>query len=345
MPSRTLFWTLGLSLGLLSAHCAVPGYEKLDESPYATGGGGGSTGGATSGGTAGTGAEAGAAGGGMGGMGGTTGGTGAVAGAAGVAAGGTATGGVGGSTGGTGGLPGGAGGSCSGTLCESDCVDVSTDLDDCGACGRPCSMGQVDVPSCRAGRCDSTCVAGWGNCYQSAAPASDNGCETNLNGDVNHCGACGRACRVDGNVDAVSCAGGRCTSTCLGGWGNLSRPAAPESDDGCETDLNTDPNNCGSAGNACAATYSCVGGECSCPDRCNLIGAWHGVSPAPISGAPEGITGDYLNPTFVNEGGGQTGATWVDCVTLSIPAWGGVHVTVLPGCREIDFSDGSIWAR
>jgi hypothetical protein len=63
----------------------------------------------------------------------------------------------------------------------------------------------------------------------------------------------------------LSCASGLCTSTCNAGWGNCSKPASPNADDGCETNTN-DPNNCGGCGNVCnlpnTATYQCPSGTC-----------------------------------------------------------------------------------
>ncbi|HEY4122756.1 MAG TPA: hypothetical protein VGM56_33060, partial [Byssovorax sp.] len=46
---------------------------------------------------------------------------------------------------------GGAGGGC--TVCGSGCVDLTTDLDNCGACDTPCAAAAPSTATCAAGRC------------------------------------------------------------------------------------------------------------------------------------------------------------------------------------------------
>jgi hypothetical protein len=74
----------------------------------------------------------------------------------GAATGGTSTG---GGTGGVGGAIGGTsatGGSCSGTMCGSTCSDLTTDLNNCGACYHACGTGS----SCVARSCQAVTVCG-----------------------------------------------------------------------------------------------------------------------------------------------------------------------------------------
>ena len=91
------------------------------------------------------------------------------------------------------------GGQCTGTF--GDCTaqggcetDLSNDTGSCGACQRACANGGVMTVACAAGLCTSTCSPGKGNCSQPAAPAADDGCETNLTNTPASCGACGKAC-------------------------------------------------------------------------------------------------------------------------------------------------------
>jgi hypothetical protein len=166
----------------------------------------GSAGSSGAGGASATGGAAGA--GGTAATGGTAGDAGAVAtGGAVATSGAVSTGGVV-STGGavaTGGAAGAAGavatggtgataGSCSDTVCGSDCVDLSSSTDHCGACDRACSGSHVDTMSCSGGVCDSSCSGAWLNCIQPAAPAADDGCETNGDTSTNDCGGCGVSC-------------------------------------------------------------------------------------------------------------------------------------------------------
>jgi hypothetical protein len=63
------------------------------------------------------------------------------------------------------------------------------------------------------------------------------GCETDLDTDVGHCGACTRPCSSS-HAASLSCNAGLCDTTdCDTGWTNTLRPAAPAADDGCESHL------------------------------------------------------------------------------------------------------------
>src|SRR5262245_43970428 len=67
---------------------------------------------------------------------------------------------------------------------------LMTNVSNCGACGNACSFANAS-PACVDGACVmGSCDAGWADCDGNPA----NGCETNLAGDVSHCGACGNVC-------------------------------------------------------------------------------------------------------------------------------------------------------
>ncbi len=55
--------------------------------------------------------------------------------------------------------------------------DLSTDVLNCGECGRACSVQGIVNVSCNGGVCDSACSAGRLNLAQPQAPAPDDGCE------------------------------------------------------------------------------------------------------------------------------------------------------------------------
>ncbi len=156
---------------------------------------------------------------------------------------------------------------CPHSMCDGECAALDTDPHHCGACGRSCSMTRVAESRCEAGVCASECVAGWGNCYLPAAPSDDNGCETHLAEDEMNCGACGRACETGNGVDAVSCAGGLCVSSCMPGFLNLHRPDPSQPDDGCEVNMETDPDNCGDQDHVCSnvnvVERQCISGACA----------------------------------------------------------------------------------
>jgi hypothetical protein len=94
---------------------------------------------------------------------------------------------------------------------------------------------------------------------------ADDGCETNLNTDLAHCGVCGDVCDPD-HATAAKCQGGECLidfdeGGCAGAW--LDCNGMP--DDGCEINTTEDVDNCGDCGAACSdshGTPSCDTGTC-----------------------------------------------------------------------------------
>jgi hypothetical protein len=109
----------------------------------------------------------------------------------------------------------------------------------CGMCGHAC-MNPNGTTSCSTTGsnwfCNPTCTAPYGACGADKTA----GCTTNLGNDVGNCGACGRACSTN-NVAQRNCSGGTCAPTCNAPWSDCSHPAAPNADDGCETNGTADP--------------------------------------------------------------------------------------------------------
>jgi hypothetical protein len=166
-------------------------------------------------------------------------------------------------------------------------VNLNTSTSNCGACGRACDSTNVAALSCAGGVCNSTCTDPYGNCSKPAAPAADDGCETNTGTDVANCGACGRACSGD-HVAVKSCTGGVCDSYCALGFANCVAPSAPMNDNGCEVAANgnnmSGNANCGGCGNACSLQggqndkFECDGGPaaqkyCGCTNDFECRGA------------------------------------------------------------------------
>jgi hypothetical protein len=338
-----------LTLLLLTAAACSYDWDPLDPRLGERASGGDATGGVADGGTdggaAGAAGEGGVAGStGEGGRAGTAGGAGA-AGAAGAAAGnagqagtagsagqpaggegggvvvagagGAPTGGVGGWAGAPGGEAGtagtagaaAAGGSC--TDCGTECVDLNTSTDHCGACDRPCNTLRVETLSCTDGVCDSTCEAGTANCSRPAAPAADNGCETSVSTSVINCGECGRVCDST-NIDTIRCRGGLCDGTCVAGWANCNQPAAPELDDGCETRTAAHPDCSG-----CAQYEVCRDGVCSAAcDATGLNALFVVGADSPLSAADQ-VAYDWLLSEL---GFGVTVVLDVDAPTASVDA-------------------------
>lgn len=145
-------------------------------------------------------------------------------------------------------------------------VDVSTNVANCGGCGAPCSTDHGTNPTCSEGKCSLSCDDGFSDCDGPAPGNADDGCEGDLQAGPDSCGACGRSCSSAGTF-ARACVAGVCTSTCATGFGNCVLPAAPDPDDGCETDVSGDVSNCGACAAACNAVNAsgaqCVAGACT----------------------------------------------------------------------------------
>ena len=115
--------------------------------------------------------------------------------------------------------------------CNGACVDLKTDANDCGACGKHCAVNQV----CHAGAC-TACPHGNAQCTDQCA---------DLQSDPFNCGACGKVCAGNQSCTAGVCGACEatvCANTCV--------------------QTNSDHANCGACGNTCAADQCCNGGVC-----------------------------------------------------------------------------------
>ncbi|MEZ4314771.1 MAG: hypothetical protein R3F14_42695 [Polyangiaceae bacterium] len=145
-------------------------------------------------------------------------------------------------------------------LCGGDCVGTNDPELGCASdnCA-PCDLANADA-TCLAGACAiATCNGNFSNCDS----AQDNGCEADVSADPAQCGACGNACVVP--HAQAACQSGQCTvGTCDPGWEDCDG----EVQNGCEANLDADPDNCGDCGTACPGSQSCQAGKCVlvCPD-------------------------------------------------------------------------------
>ncbi|MBI5537337.1 MAG: hypothetical protein HY898_31735, partial [Deltaproteobacteria bacterium] len=173
------------------------------------------------------------------------------------------------------------------TLCAGLCIDTQGDLDNCGACGKPCAQGQL----CAKGKCSRSCEQGLvdcnGQCRDLTADEANCGvcatacaagercvagkcvveCGTGLTDcsgsckdlahDPTHCGDCAMVCPAAPNATPV-CTDSTCGFVCKANFANC---GSGSSQDGCNTDLSTDPFNCGACGHFCLGK-SCVASQC-----------------------------------------------------------------------------------
>ncbi|HET7539378.1 MAG TPA: hypothetical protein VFK05_05880 [Polyangiaceae bacterium] len=152
---------------------------------------------------------------------------------------------------------------CNGKYEDGCETRTDTDLTNCGACGKKCTVTN-GTAVCVDGTCQAqTCTAPYADCNNNGS----DGCETNTTTSQTHCGACtGNAVNCD---TAFPHAVGKCENSvctkkaCATGYDDCDSVES----NGCESNLNTDANNCGTCKKACsgagAAGPNCFGGVCS----------------------------------------------------------------------------------
>jgi hypothetical protein len=134
------------------------------------------------------------------------------------------------------------------TPCTSGCVALSTDTDNCGACGTACPLGQA----CVAGACTLDCPNGNLKCVKDGGA----GVCVNSKTDNQNCGGCGSVCKA-GEI----CYGGGCSGTCGDAKSGETVCNADAGSPYC-ANLQTDNQNCGTCGNICSGGQLCESGMC-----------------------------------------------------------------------------------
>jgi alpha-tubulin suppressor-like RCC1 family protein len=138
--------------------------------------------------------------------------------------------------------------------CNGGCVGLTDPAFGCGAPScEPCSVGN-GAAVCSAGACVvGTCTAPQADCDQKVST----GCETNVQTNAQHCGACGNACAA-GEV----CSAGACKGSCDQGLTKCGASCA---------EIKSDVQNCNGCGKACSAPAngSAVCAASTCGSQCN----------------------------------------------------------------------------
>jgi hypothetical protein len=129
-------------------------------------------------------------------------------------------------------------------------TDIFTDPNNCGDCGVRCELSNA-LGVCNNGACVFSCGDGFRDCNSDLALPNSDGCEINVDANINNCGACGEVC--DPANGSARCEFATCIiESCASGFEDCDRAY----DNGCETNIvNGDAENC----NGCGATFPAGG--------------------------------------------------------------------------------------
>lgn len=139
-------------------------------------------------------------------------------------------------------------------------VNLASDALNCGVCSNACAPVANGDPVCSGFSCGiGACTAPFADCFG----GSFDGCETNLQTSVDHCGACPTICPAVAH-GSRACSGGTCgIGACADGFGDCNGAVS----DGCEITFAGDLMNCGSCGHVCPTpahgVAGCVSGTCT----------------------------------------------------------------------------------
>ena len=143
---------------------------------------------------------------------------------------------------------------CDGNPANGCEQNILADPTNCGGCNNICTVPN-GIPFCAGGNCViAGCFTGFANCDGNPS----NGCETNTNNNLLNCGGCNIVCPNRPNSIPV-CTAGICGFICSPGFRDCDGIPV----NGCETNINTDEDNCGNCGVNCNPFQSCTGGTCN----------------------------------------------------------------------------------
>ncbi|MBX3268840.1 MAG: hypothetical protein KF729_01180 [Sandaracinaceae bacterium] len=151
--------------------------------------------------------------------------------------------------------PAGVGGLQANVCCDGACRDVTVDVGNCGGCNVQC--GPNAICNDRICRCDPA-TPQFDDCNGDLGLSGD-GCETNIQTSVPHCGRCGRRCSPANATG--QCVGGTClVETCATDWDDCDGLPG----NGCEGNLRslTHCNGCGMTCSLAGATATCMNRRC-----------------------------------------------------------------------------------
>lgn len=132
-------------------------------------------------------------------------------------------------------------------VCEGQCLDTSSDPDNCGGCQNECIAPPMGSPICAEGQCDFVCDPGFKRCGDQCVDTDSN---------PEHCGQCDSSCPIPADGEAI-CVDGDCDISCFEGFERC--------EDQC-VDTTKNPDFCGDCHTQCPAPQGsvpiCVEGHC-----------------------------------------------------------------------------------
>lgn len=143
-------------------------------------------------------------------------------------------------------------------ICPSNCKD-SQDVDCPKEPGEACTVStdcRVGVCGAEHVCCDSACTDSCSSCKIAGKAGACTAIDYSKSSDVSNCGTCHGTCST--NHVTASCASGVCGGACASGYASCNAVSA---NDGCETNVTNDPNNCNACGTVCKYG-ECVSGAC-----------------------------------------------------------------------------------
>ena len=139
-------------------------------------------------------------------------------------------------------------------LVNGDCVSNACMANVCQPVACTCMLPNATSKCNAANMCVITvCNSGWADCDGNA----NDGCETNVTNDPRNCGGCGVVCPNEQNGTGA-CSNGQCVLMCFTPYADCDRNYL----NGCETNVGSDPNNCGACGVVCPTGHACQAGAC-----------------------------------------------------------------------------------
>ena len=212
------------------------------------------------------------------------------------------------------------------------CYDTDSATQNCGGCGNVCDTRIANL--CVGGRCE--CGSTGAACSGTQTCCSGQCVETGT--DTSNCGVCGHLCG-----SRTACAAGLCGCDDPTTHGDCA-PAdvGMPGGNGCETDLLTNPNFCGTCAQSCldehVATGTCSGGACSIGTCAPLFGdctggAANGCETSLSTTANCGACSNACSPMHADAACVVAGTTASCGYGMCMGTFGNCDSNVMNGCE------------